>query len=50
VKASFYLRRFVIGVPTIERASGGLLLIAALFFPYQSAAAAGNVVPLQFLL
>lgn len=45
-----HLRRFALWVPTIERASGGLLLIAALFFLYQSAAAAGYVVPLQFLL
>lgn len=42
--------RFTMWVPTIERVSGILLLIAALYFLYQSAAAAGVVPPLQFLV
>lgn len=37
-------------VPRIERAGGVLLLIAALNFLYQSAAATGLVPPLEFLL
>jgi cytochrome c-type biogenesis protein len=44
------LERFARWVPTIERVSGILLLIAALYFLYQSGAAAGFVPPLAFLL
>ncbi len=45
-----HVRRFATWVSTIERASGLLLLVAALYFLYQSAAATGIVPPLQFLL
>lgn len=41
--------RFMMWVPKIERASGVLLLLAALYFLYQSAAFAGFVPPLVFL-
>lgn len=41
--------RFMMWVPKIERASGVLLLIAALYFLYQSAVYAGLVTPLEFL-
>lgn len=41
--------RFTLWMPTIERAGGILLLIAALYFLYQSAAFAGLVPLLQFL-
>jgi cytochrome c-type biogenesis protein len=37
-------------VPRIERAGGVLLLLAALYFLYQSAAAIGMVPPVEFLL
>ncbi len=36
-------------VPAIERASGILLLLAAVFFLYQSAAYAGFATPFRFL-
>ncbi len=45
-----HVRRFATWVSTIERASGLLLLVAALYFLYQSAAATGIFPPLQFLL
>jgi len=48
--AAMHLRRVATWVPRIERAGGGLLLIAALYFLYQSAAATGVVPPLEFLL
>lgn len=41
---------FTMWVPTVERVGGTLLLIAALYFLYQSAAAGGLVPPLQALL
>ena len=44
-----HLRRFATWVPKIERTGGILLLIAALFFLYQSAAYMGLVAPFQFL-
>ncbi len=44
-----HLRRFTAWVPKIERTGGILLLIAALFFLYQSAAYMGLVTPFQFL-
>ncbi len=43
------LRRFAAWVPVIERTGGILLLFAALFFLYQSAAYMGLVTPFQFL-
>ena len=36
-------------IPAIERAGGVLLLLAAVFFLYQSAAYAGFATPFQFL-
>lgn len=42
--------RFTLWASTIERAGGILLLIAALFFLYQSAAYWGLAPPLQFLM
>jgi cytochrome c-type biogenesis protein len=42
--------RFTYWVPTIERAGGIVLLIAALFFLYQSAVYFGLVPPPQFLM
>ncbi|HJU19257.1 MAG TPA: cytochrome c biogenesis protein CcdA [Stellaceae bacterium] len=42
--------RVTLWVPAIERAGGVLFLIAALYFLYQSGAAAGLVPPLQVLL
>lgn len=42
--------RFTLWVPTVERVGGALLLIAALYFLYQSAAAGGLAPPLQALL
>jgi cytochrome c-type biogenesis protein len=42
--------RFTQWVPMIERAGGILLLIAALYFLYQSAVYSGLVPPLQFLM
>ncbi len=44
-----HLRLFATWVPKIERTGGILLLIAALFFLYQSAAYMGLVTPFQFL-
>ena len=44
------VRRVSLWVPTIERASGVLLLLAALFFLYQSGAAAGFLPPLPLLV
>lgn len=44
-----HLRGFTLWVPKIERASGVLLLLAAVYFLYQSAAAAGLVPPTQAL-
>lgn len=41
--------RFMTWVPKIERAGGVLLLLAALYFFYQSAVYAGLVAPLEFL-
>lgn len=43
------VRRFALWVPTIERASGLLLLGAALYFLYQSAVFAGLVSPFGFM-
>lgn len=48
--AAMHLRPAAPWVPRIERAGGVLLLLAALYFIYQSAAAAGMVPPLEFLL
>lgn len=48
--AAMHLRRVTAWVPRIERASGVLLLLAALYFLYQSVAATGMVPPLEFLL
>ena len=45
-----HMRRFAAWVPTIERTAGMLLIVAALYFLYQSAAAVGFVPPLQFLV
>lgn len=42
--------RFTMWVPTIERAGGMLLFVAALYFLYQSAVATGLVPPFQFLV
>lgn len=42
--------RFTMWVPNIERAGGIMLLLAALYFLYQSAAFAGFVPPAVFLL
>lgn len=42
--------RFALWVPTIERAGGILLLVAALYFLYQSAVYSGLAPPLQFLM
>ncbi len=44
-----HLRRFATWVPAVERAGGIMLLFAALFFLYQSAAYMGLVTPFQFL-
>jgi cytochrome c-type biogenesis protein len=44
-----HLRRATPLVPKLERAGGVLLLLAALYFVYQSAAYAGLVPPFQFL-
>jgi cytochrome c-type biogenesis protein len=44
------IRRFALWVPKIERAGGVLLLVAAMYFFYQSALAAGLLPPLQFLV
>lgn len=44
------VRRFAFWVPKAERAGGVLLLLAALYFLYQSAVAAGLVQPVEFLL
>ena len=43
------VRQMATWVPVIERSSGILLLVAALYFVYQSAAYAGLVQPIQFL-
>ena len=43
------VRRFAFWVPKIERAGGVLLLVAALYFLYQSAVTAGLAPPLQYL-
>lgn len=40
--------RLTLWVPKIERASGVLLLLAALYFLYQSAVYAGLLAPLEF--
>ncbi len=48
--AAMHLRRVTAWVPRIERAGGVLLLLAAFYFLYQSAAAIGLVPPLEFLL
>jgi cytochrome c-type biogenesis protein len=45
-----HVRRLVPVVPKLERAGGVLLLLAALYFVYQSAAFAGFVPPFQFLI
>ena len=45
-----HVHRFATWVSTIERAGGLLLLVAALYFLYQSGAATGIFPPLQFLL
>ena len=42
--------RFTLWVPMIERAGGVLLLIAALYFLFQSAVYSGLVPPIQFLV
>ena len=44
-----HVRQVTAWVPIIERASGWLLLLAALFFFYQMAAYAGLAIPIQFL-
>ncbi len=44
-----HLRLFATWVPKIERTGGILLLLAALFFLYQSPAYMGLVTPFQFL-
>ncbi len=44
-----HVQRAARWVPTVERWSGILLLVAALYFVYQSAAYAGLVTPFQFL-
>ncbi len=44
-----HVQRAARWVPTVERWSGILLLLAALYFVYQSAAYAGLVTPFQFL-
>ena len=44
-----HLRQFSTWVPMIERASGSLMLLASLYFLYQTAAYAGLVTPFQFL-
>jgi len=48
--AALRLHRAVSWVPRIERAGGALLLLVAVYFLYQSAAATGMVPPLEFLL
>jgi len=48
--AAMHLRHVTAWVPRIERAGGVLLLLAALYFLYQSVAATGMVPPLEFLL
>ncbi|MEQ9641447.1 MAG: cytochrome c biogenesis protein CcdA [Alphaproteobacteria bacterium] len=48
--AAMRLRRVTNWVPRIERTGGVLLLLAALYFIYQSAAAAGMVPPMETLL
>lgn len=47
--AAKHLRRLAPLVPKLERAGGVLLLLAAFYFVYQSAAYAGWVPPFQFL-
>lgn len=44
------LNSVAIWVPRIERAGGVLLLLAAIYFLYQGAAASGAVPPLEYLL
>ena len=44
-----HVRRLAAWVPTIERASGSLMLLASLYFFYQTAAYAGFATPFQFL-
>jgi cytochrome c-type biogenesis protein len=44
------LPRLTPWVPAIERAGGVLLLLAALFFVYQSAVSAGITLPIPFLI
>lgn len=48
--AAMHLRRATAWIPRIERAGGALLLLVAVYFLYQSAAYAGFVPPLQFLV
>ncbi len=48
--AALHMHRLAAWVPRIERAGGVLLLIAALYFLYQSAAASGWVPPFEYLL
>lgn len=48
--AAMRIQRAASWVPRIERAGGVLLLLAALYFLYQGAAATGAVPPLAFLL
>lgn len=48
--AAMHLRRVTAWAPRIERAGGVLLLLAALYFLYEGAAATGAVPPLEFLL
>ena len=48
--AAMRLHRAALWAPRIERAGGVLLLLAALYFLYEGAAAAGAVPPLAFLL
>ncbi len=44
-----HVQRAARWVPVVERSGGILLLLAALYFVYQSAAYAGLVTPFQFL-
>lgn len=48
--AAMRLHRAAFWMPRIERAGGVLLLLVALYFLYQGAAATGVVPPLEFLL
>lgn len=48
--AAMRLHRAAFWAPRIERAGGVLLLLAALYFLYEGAAATGAVPPLEFLL